>query len=340
LTEAERMTQQVRNVATESGNAYAEVWTSYLLGYIHYFRNDLEKAAHHLEQAVKGRYFLHTRAAIDGLAGLTLTYRALGQPDKATATMELLLEFAQETNDPAYITVARSCQARLALLQGDQKPAVRWARTDGLTTDAGIMFFWMEIPRVTQCRVLIAQGTPASLQEAENKLDDYVLTTEADHNTRQLIDLLPLQALAYQKQDKVDQALTCLERAITLAEPDAWIRPFLELEPGMIELLKRLGRQGVAGDFIAQIVAAFSLSPPDVTVTDQSRLPEPLTDREMDVLALLARRYRDKEIAAELFISPATVRRHASNIYQKLQVGGRRQAVEKAIALGILPSSG
>ena len=352
---AERVTQQLRNVATESGNTYVETWTSYMHGYIHYFRNDLEKALHYLESAMNGRYILHTRAAVDSLAGLTLTYQVLGQPGKATATMELLLEFVQETNDPAYVTVARSCQARLALLQGDQKSAVRWAQTDDLTADTGIMFYWLEVPRITQCRVLIAQGTAASLQEAANKLDDYVLTAEATHNTRQLIELLALQALTYEKQGRTDrapstssgraqslskgQALTCLERAVTLAAPDGWIRPFLELEPGMAGLLNELGQKGMAQDFIAQIVAAFPLSPPDVAVSHQSRLPEPLTDRELEVLALLARRYRDKEIAAELFISPATVRRHASNIYQKLQVNGRRQAAEKARALGILPPS-
>lgn len=155
-----------------------------------------------------------------------------------------------------------------------------------------------------------------------------------------MIDLLPLQALAFQKQGENNRALTCLESAVTLAEPEGWIRPFLELEPEMGSLMIELGQKGVAQDFISQIVATFPLSPPDLPVSNQSRLPEPLTDREMDVLALLARRYRDKEIAAELFISPATVRRHASNIYQKLQVSGRRQAVEKVIALGILPPSG
>ncbi|MEA3334733.1 MAG: LuxR C-terminal-related transcriptional regulator [Chloroflexota bacterium] len=336
---AERVTQQARNAAAESDNTYVKTWTSYMHGYIHYFRNDLEKALHYFESALNGRYFLHTRAAVDSLAGLTLTYQALGQPDKATATMALLLESAQDTNDPAYVAIARSCQARLALLQGDQKSAVRWAQTDDLTTDAGIMFYWLEIPHITQCRVLIAQGTPGSLREAANKLDDYLLAAEATYNTRQMIELLSLQALVYEKQGRTGQALIVLERAVTLAEPDAWIRPFLELEPVMASLLNELGQKGVVQDFIAQIVAAFPLSPPDLPVSGQPRLPEPLTDRELEVLALLARRYRDKEIAAELFISPATVRRHASNIYQKLQVSGRWQAVEKAIALGILPAS-
>lgn len=99
LTEAERVAQQGRNMMTKGGSAYAATWLSYLLGCTHYFRNDMEKAAHYFESAVKGKHFLHTRAAVDGLAGLTLTYQALGQSDKVAATMEILLAFAQETND-------------------------------------------------------------------------------------------------------------------------------------------------------------------------------------------------------------------------------------------------
>ena len=201
------------------------------------------------------------------------------------------------------------------------------------------MASWIEVPRVTQCRLLIAQETAASLREAEEKLQQYEQENRALHNTRQLIEILPLLAATRLKQGRDREALATLERAVTLAEPGGWLRPFLELEPGMAVLLNELGQSGVVPDFIARIVAALPLARPGVVAAGQPRLPEPLTDREMDVLALLARRYRDKEIAAQLFISPATVRRHASNIYQKLQVNGRRQAVEKAIALGILPSS-
>ncbi len=338
LIKAEQATYQLADVATENGSAYAERWASYLLGYVHYFQDNLEDAAVHLERAVAGRYILHTAPAVDSLSGLTLVYQALGRPDKAAATLAMLLEFARRTQDPAYIAIAHSCQARLSLMQGDLRPAVHWAQTEE-PAGASIMFYWIEVPRVTQCRALIARGTPASLEEAAERLQQYELESETAHNTRQLIEILPLQALARLRQGQRGEAMNILARAVELAEPGGWMRPFRELGPEMAGLLTTLGQKGVAKDFIAQILAGFSLSSPDSASSNLTRLPEPLTNREMDVLRLLARRYHDKEIATELYITPATVRRHASNIYQKLQVNGRRQAVEKAIALGILPSS-
>jgi tetratricopeptide (TPR) repeat protein len=106
-------------MVANSNNVYIKAWASYLQGYVYYCWNDLENAAHHFVQTVERRYSVHTMAAIDSLAGLTLTYHALGQPDKARATLALLLEYTRDMNDPAYLAIARSCQARLALLQSD-----------------------------------------------------------------------------------------------------------------------------------------------------------------------------------------------------------------------------
>jgi LuxR family maltose regulon positive regulatory protein len=340
LPDAAVVVQQARDVAAQHDNSYILAWTSYLQGYIHYFWHDLEKAAQSFALAAEKLYVMYVGAAVDSLAGLALTYQALGQPDHANATIVRLLDFTQETHDPAYMTVARSCQARLAVLRGDTRSAARWLRTADLTADAaGTLFYWLEVPRLTQCRVLIAQGTSVSLQDAIEKLQSYRLLSEATHNTCQMIQILALEALARQKQGQTDDALHLLEKAAILAEPGGWIHPFVELGPEAASLLSQLGRQGTTPHFIAQILAAFPVQPLGQPAASHPRLPEPLTDREIEVLALLAQRHSNKEIAADLVISTATVKRHASNIYQKLQVRSRRQAVAKAIALGILPPS-
>ena len=355
FNDAALVARQTHELATKHNDRYIRAWTSYLQGLIHYFWNDLDAATRHFAEAVSDRYILHLAAARDSLVGLALTYQAQGQPDSAKATVALLLEFAQEKNKPAFITVARSCQARLSLMQGDLTSAVRWLEMADLATDSGAMFYWIEVPRITQCRMLIAQGSEASLQEAGERLAEYGKTNKAQNNTRQLIDILLLQSLNYHKQSQSDKALAALERAITLAEPGGFIRPFLDLGPEMAGLLVRLCQRGVAPEYITRILAAFqdetkdeepALSTPKGRTTKapdpslvlgpSSLLVEPLTPRELDVLALLAQGLTNKEIAQRLVISPGTVKQHAYNLYQKLQVNNRLQAVTKASDLGIL----
>ena len=229
--------RQLHELGTKHNNRYIKAWTSYLQGLIHYYWNDLDGATRHFDMAVSDRYVLHTAAALESLVGLALTYQALEQPDSVDATVALLLEYVQVTNNPAYMTIARSCQARLSLMQGDLESAVHSLEMVELAPNPGVMFYWLEVPHITQCRILIAQGSEASLDEAGEKLAVYEKKNRAENNTRQLIDVLLLQSLNYQKQSLRDQALATLEGAITLAERGGFIRPFLDLGPEMAGLL-------------------------------------------------------------------------------------------------------
>jgi LuxR family maltose regulon positive regulatory protein len=352
FNDAAPLAQRLYELATKHNNRYIGAWTSYSQGHIHYYWNDLDTATLHFDKAVRDRYILHTAGALDSLVGLALTFQALGQPKRAEATALLLLEFAQEKDYPAAITVARSCQARLSLMQGDLETATHWMDMAHPETEPGVMFFWLEDPHITQCRILIAKGTEAGLQEAGEKLAAFGKINKAQNNTHQLIDILLLQSLIYQKQSQIDKALATLKRAITLAEPGGFIRPFLDLGSEMVELLVLLSQRDVALEYITQILAAFPVGMKDETVlqvadgADSSsatgnliRGPslssfEPLTPRELDVLALLAQGLTNKEIAQRLVISPGTVKQHAYNLYQKLQVNNRQQAARKASDLG------
>ncbi len=341
LGEAARMAEQLHHTATKYNNTYARAWGAYLYAFVHYFWNDLETAAQHFIQAVEMRYNLHTRAAIDSLAGLTLCYQYSGQPDQARSTLALLLEFVQDINDPAYLSVALSCQAHLALLQGDTISAVQWLQTADLGNDANVMFYWIESPPITLCRVLITQGTEASLQQALDLLQEYLQTLETQYNTRQLIDVLVLQALAYQKGSQSDQALAALEQAINLAEPGGWIRPFVEAGPELIPLITSyVGVRGSTNYTHKLLVAckAEASTEGSMSTLPSAQLIEPLTNREFEILELLGKRLTNKEIAAELTISVGTVQQHLNHIYAKLNVKGRRQAIVKATELALVSS--
>jgi len=170
---------------------------------------------------------------------------------------------------------------------------------------------------------------------------------ETTHNAYHQIGPLAHLALAYQAQGQVDDALEALELSVGLAQPGGFIRTFVDLGPLMASLLYRLAERGAIPDYInqyiRQVLAAFPKAEGEgetmrrIRETARAELIEPLTERESEVLLFLSRGLSNKETARELSISPLTVKRHTINLYGKLQVHSRKEAVARAKALGILP---
>ncbi len=348
LIKADEVARQLRDIATRINNAHIEVWTSYLQGNLHYQWNNLDTAGHHFSQAVGKAYSLHANTDIDSYAGLILSYQAMQQPDKANETMNRMLEFAQESSNPSCLPFARSVQARLSLLQSDLEPAIRWLEATDFLFDTGTTLFWLEVPRITRCRVLVARESEAGLRKATEKLREHGHFFQAAHNTSHMIEVLLLQTLICQIQGKTDEALTVLEHAVTLAWPGGYIRPFVNLGKRMADLLRRLLQNGKAVDYIGRILVAFdayeSVDERDKPSPQSEQQPwmrnqaldDPLSNRELEILSFLGQGLRNKDIAAGLFISPETVKKHTANIYRKLDAHNRQQAIVKAYGLGLL----
>jgi LuxR family maltose regulon positive regulatory protein len=332
---------QLREMASKNNIPYVESWALYLEALARLFRNELKVAEQQFSRVVANAYANNRKVVTDSFGALRLIHEIMHHRDKAQETMNLFSEFVSQTNDPACHTVASSFRARLSLLRGDTASAMRYLHSVDLALDTGIMLWWIEVPRITECRVLIAEGSDASLQNAIDKLQQYEQENRSVHNTLQTIAILSLMALAYKKQGRNDEALTTLGQAIELGKPGGIVFPFIEIGPQINDLLKALIKQNVATSFVGQILAAFrkeAIEVTDAVSTSTQPLVEPLTKRELEILALLAQRRRNKEIAEQLFISAETVKRHTINIYQKLGVNDREQAVVKAETLGILPS--
>jgi LuxR family maltose regulon positive regulatory protein len=344
LEQARLMAQAMLDHATSSRLQHVVGYAHYMLGVVHYYWNELDTARQHFEVLVVKRFAVHTQAARNGMIGLTWVYVAGAEISAAWSVMELLSQFdldrlGQDGDD------ARSRRAQLEYLQGDSEAAFRWA--DAYDTPVvGRSLLWLQVPHLAKARILLARGTGADLRSALDILD--VLREFAQHtcNVRVQIEVLALYALALERQGKAADAVAALQQAVELARPGGFIRVFVDLGPPMRTMLLRLaGQQGPTVETVQHILAAFP-EPPEkatrVVVESQIRtanagLVEPLTDRELDVLALLPGRLSNKEIASQLALSTATVKRYTVNIYQKLGVNKRRDAVIKAEALGILP---
>jgi LuxR family maltose regulon positive regulatory protein len=334
LALAATLNQQLENFAISIESITYVALSSWFQGVIHFCRNELDMAIDHLSQAAETSYIMPRRASVDCLAGLALAYQATQQTDKASATLERLLEYIHSSKDSTFLDNAYSCRARMSLMKGEAPIA---SGLPGIDTTLGgeAIFIFLEIPGITQCRVLLAEGSDESLREAEKKLQEYLRLSQTQHNTFQNITVMALQALTFEKQGRTDDALAVLETAVDLARPGGFIRPFVELGPTMEGLLKRLAEKNVASGYIGQILVAFSPSPQPPPSSAQPSDAQ-LTNRECDILELLVQRLQTKEIADKLSISAETVNTHLKNIYRKLNVHNRRQAVTRAKGLGIL----
>ena len=157
-----------------------------------------------------------------------------------------------------------------------------------------------------------------------------------------MIESLALQAVALQAQGNLDQALTALERAVTLAEPEGYVRIFLDEGAPMGRLLQRAATRGIAPDYVRMLLAALESETEDqrplrvTKATPPSALIEPLTERELEVLRLLPTRLSSTEIAEQLYVSVHTVRSHIKSIYAKLNVHRRIDAIQRAKDIGLL----
>jgi LuxR family maltose regulon positive regulatory protein len=342
LEEAKRYAERFGEAGSRSSYGYALDWSDYQRGIIHLYRCELALAIPFLRRVTEHRYQHHQRAAIDAMAALSFAQQAQGKPEAAAGTLRLLREFAAPA-DSAALLLADSCEARLSIMQGRPEAAVRWLRLSS-PPDEKVMIWWFEVPCVTRCRTLIAEGSAASLTEAEQLLQEYAELNEANHNICQLIGVLALQAVASGTQGKTAEAVSLVERALELAKPGGFVFRFVELGEPMADLLRRqLEERTGHADFIKQILKTFYevrtervFGDARGAVASPAPAPDLLTAREFEVLELLGRGLHRENIADRLFVSDETVKTHLKHIYRKLRVSDRKHAVEEARARNLI----
>ncbi|MDQ3285665.1 MAG: LuxR C-terminal-related transcriptional regulator, partial [Actinomycetota bacterium] len=237
-------------------------------------------------------------------------------------------------------------KTRVWVAQGRLGEALLWARERSLSAHDDLGYL-REFEHITLVRVLLAQyesdREERSIHETMRLLERLLEAAEDGGRMGSVIEILVLQALAYEAQGDSPAALVPLKRALALAEPEAFIRIFVDEGRPMAQLLYEAAARRIMPDYTARLLAAFDAegriepddSPRLATLASQP-LVEPLSDRELEVLRLIAQGLSNREIGERLFLALITVKGHNRNIFRKLQVRRRTEATARARELGLL----
>ena len=313
------------------------------LASIYLERNDLKTAENYLRKGLDlclrggldggffGRILMsRLRQARGDLAGALVEIQMPGQAFKDQinlATRQIRIELAEENLEGAW----HRAETMIEILNND--PAAFQPP-----------WIFIEVPEVSIARVYLAKG---EVEKTMQILDRFLSKTRSDRRAGRLVEVYLLKALAYLKQNDgvpAPEAIENINRALELGEQEGYFLLFLEEGRALIPLLNKVvNRQSAsprARKFARRLLGAFtgnnkpSAQP---VISDAANLVEPLTPREMEVLALLAAGDSNQEIAEKLTITVRTVKKHTGNIYGKLGASSRIQAVTRARALGLLP---
>ncbi|KAA3657168.1 MAG: LuxR family transcriptional regulator [Chloroflexi bacterium] len=320
-------------------------------GYIHidiarlfYELNQLDHASQHLADGIQ-----LCKQSADGRAE-TIGYGLLARVQLAQGDIAEAVNMVQKAKDsnpspdtPFYLRGGEYPDVWLWLREGNLKNLDMWLKESKVKLEGNS--FNIKLTFSMYARVLITLGREFSNSTQINNafvlLKELLELTENSEWEKKVVELLALQALAYDADGKADQAISTLERALKLAEPESFIRTFVDEGPQMARLLYAALEKDIVPNYVRKLLAAFPAAEPEKAAEKQpsesdSDWIETLSDRELEVLHLMAQDLSYKEIANQIMVSLNTVRTHIKNIYSKLMVNKRSQAIAKARELNLL----
>ena len=296
------------------------------LGSVHYHRNELDIALHHLQTGLALLEKMSYRIeVVVGHLTLARVWHAKGDPESAWTAVHAAANYTSRAGfNPDRVEIA---QANLHLRQGNLPAVADWAERhdpDALAEKQPLRL----AERLLLARFYLAQQQTAAAATLLHEEREAAVQSKRQGD---LVAILSLLALVQTAQG-VEAALTTLAEALRLGEPGNFIRPFVDGGRPMARLLQTAAAQGMALDYVTRLLAAFGSTSSLAT----EALVEPLSERELEVLRLVAAGLTNRDIAAQLIIAHGTAKRHLSNIYGKLGVGSRTQAVARARELRLL----
>jgi LuxR family maltose regulon positive regulatory protein len=291
------------------------------LARIYYEWNELDSSQHYAQLSLQLSLRL---GSIDtpALCWVLLSRLRLAQGDVAAADCLLTKAelFVRQRNFMHRMPEVAAAQVLQLLHQGDLATAAQLAEKHDLPT--------------SQARVNLAQGDTSTAMEMLDSIREQV---EAESGKDEILKTMVLQAIALQMHGEIDRAIGILGDVLIMAEPGGFIRIFIDEGAPMAQLLQEAAQSGIKPEYTNKLLAAFEVRIQDDTAVATQQLIDPLTQRELEVLRLIAEDLSNREIGERLYLALDTVKGHNRKIFAKLGVKNRTQAVYKAISLKILP---
>jgi LuxR family maltose regulon positive regulatory protein len=312
------------------------------MGALLYERDDLDEAEHALE---RGMELAERTGDVSTLVWAYVTISrnklARGNEEGAIQRARQAERVARDSGADLQTAIALGWMTKLLLAQGDLTEAVAFEQERAANADAAADAA-LVVDRLTSARLLHAQSRH---REALPLLEELGKMAEAAGRTSNLIEILALQALALWAGSKKERAVSALVQALTLAEPEGYVRTIVDEGPQMAALLsevlgaKQRGRTDllrcVPAHYLKKLLAALERDAASAA-SPTAGLPEPLSEREQEVLRLIASGKSNRRIASDLFVSVGTVKTHINNLYRKLDAHSRTQALARARELNLL----
>jgi len=314
-------------------------------------KNDLPAAEIWLNPGMEQCLHLgHPDVLADAYVALARLQLAQNDWPSAWATFQKADEVARKSPvDPFVRCWLDDCRVRLLLAKDRMDDLNEWVEASGLTVDGELSYHY-DLNHINLARVLLARArhasspaeTHACLRQASSLLSRLLIAAEKAGWVYESIKILVLQALVF-AEPKDNKALQALGNALTLAEPGGFIRIFVDEGPSMARLLSEADAHGIMPDYIGKLLAAFEaekrkIEDKPVLTPDPSVQPlvEPLSQRELEILRLIAQGLSNRQICERIFLALDTVKGHNSRIFGKLQVQRRTEAIARARELGLL----